>query len=356
MAKERGEDMRADSGAYDAEEVVSSVEQHLRAIRGDEPSPKPEPEEAEDLETEDDPTPEDDDPAGEKSLNQDDDEDEEEDGDSEADEEAAIPETYLRAAQYNGWETEEVTDFWKSNPKLAEKTFEKMHRSMNDLSRQFAQIGRTRMEMERGKQDKPAAQSQEAQDVIDIEALRKADPDNELLPIVEGMNKALKQLMPRQEAQSRPEERQSGNQDDLALATQIITFLGSDPMKSYGDFYGPAYDENRMPVFDTRTLTPGQEANRRALISRADEIWIGAKMHGRELTVNEALQMSHSLLTEGIREQKVREELVGKVKKRAKGMTLRPTGKGLPQSKEGKPKTAKELEARTEARLRKLRS
>jgi len=128
-------------------------------------------------------------------------------------------------------------------------------------------------------------------------------------------------------------------------------------MKLYGEFYGPAYDEARMPTFDGHGLTPGQRANRDALLEQADAIWVGAREHGRNLTVPEALNLAHSLLTDGMRTQKVRQELVGKVKQRAKGMTLRPAKSKPVLAREGeKPKTPQELEARTDARLAKLRN
>lgn len=355
------EDMRADKGAYDDDKVVSSVADHLRALRGDgedKAPPKPPADDAgDDLENDDTSTPDDDNQADDDADDQSDDTDD--DAGAGADAESSIADNVYRSLIHNGWKPEEISDFYKADPARANKVFEKIHDDVNNLSRQFAQIGRSKAEMERSQQQNASAAQTGAkpvEDFIDIAALRKADPDNELLPIVEGLNKALKQLAPQQAAAPASEPANSGNQRDLALATQIISFLGSDHLETYSDFYGPAYDENKMPTFDSTQLTPGQAANRRALLDTADDIWIGAKMHGRELTVAEALQMAHSLMTDKMRTQKVREELVGKIKKRSKGMTLRPTRKGSPQPKEGaKPANEKEFETRTAARLQKLR-
>lgn len=350
-----GEDMRADKGAYEAEEVVSSVAEHLAALKGGEPAESPKPDsddDRQDLETEEESTPDhDDDSADDDSLDQDAD-GEETEKESEADDKPAIPENVYRSLVHNDWTPEDIAELYEADPAKAMKVFEKIHQSTNEMSRQFAQLGRSRAAQQ------PAvtpAQPEQPKDLIDVEALRKRDPDNELLPVVEGLNKALQRLTPAQPA-GQPVEQQASHQDQLAIATQVIQFIGADPMKPFGDFYGPAFDGDQMPTYDGAELTPGQRANRKALLDEADAIWCGAQAHGRELTVAEALQKAHNLLTEPMRSLAIRKELVGKVKKRAKGMTLRPSRSGQPQTTDGKPKTEREFEQRTEARLKKLRS
>jgi len=354
---EKGTDMRHDESAYESEEVQSSIAKHLASLRGEEVKKPPTQEpENDELEADDNPTSESDgqdDPASpedeEESPTQDDNRELEA-----GEKKPAIPENVYRSVLHNGWKPEEIAEFYKANPKQAMKVFEKLHQATNDLSRQFAEIGRTRINIERRK-SQPETKEESPQSFIDVEAIRKQDPDNPLLPIVEGMNKALTQLTVREPAEQL--RQQARQQEDVALATQILAFLGSDQMKMYNDFYGPAYDDARIPTFDGHGLTPGQRANRNALLEQADAIWVGAREHGRNLTVPEALSLAHSLLTDGMRTQQVRQELVSKVKQRAKGMTLRPAnGKSIPKQEGDKPKTEKELEARTEARLAKLRN
>lgn len=355
---EKGTDMRKDESAYESKEVQSSIAEHLASLRGEEVKKPPTPEsEREELEADDSPAPESDGQDDPASLEDEGESPTQEDGqEREAGEKKpSIPENVYRSVLHNGWKPEEIAEFYKANPKQAMKVFEKLHQATNDLSRQFAEIGRTRINLER-KKDRPEGKKEESpKSFIDVEAIRKQDPDNPLLPIVEGMNKALTQLATREPVE--PPRQQARQQEDIALATQILAFLGSDPMKAYNDFYGPAYDDARIPTFDGHGLTPGQRANRDALLEQADAIWVGAREHGRNLTVPEALSLAHSLLTDGMRTQQVRQELVGKVKQRAKGMTLRPANsKSAPRREGDKPKTEKELEARTEARLAQLRN
>lgn len=347
---EKGADMRKDESAYDDKEVQSSIAGHLATLRGDK-SPTQD-SEITDSEASDDPLPQ----PVEKLPIPNVDQDQDLEADEGEDKKPSIPENIYRSVLHNGWKPEEIADFYGVNPKQAMKVFEKLHQSTNDLSRQFAEIGRTRITMERQKSQPVMKTEEQPQSVIDVEALRKADPDNPLLPVVEGMNKVLTQLTAQRTVEPQRQQ-QVRTQEDIALATQIMSFLGSDQMKTYTDFYGPAYDEARMPTFDGHGLTPGQRANRDALLEQADVIWVGAREHGRILTVPEALNLAHSILTDGMRTQIARQELVSKVKQRAKGMTLRPAKSKPVSVRDGeKPKTPQELEARTEARLAKLRN
>jgi len=342
-----GEDMRTDEGAYENNDVESKIAQHLAELGGGPSTPEPEIDDEPEIE-DDDSTP-DEKPAEDDDLPEQDDNDDEEPAEEEK---PAIPERLLRAAHYNGWTPEEISEFYEASPTQALKTLEKMHKSMNDLSRQFAQAGRVRVQQQQRRQ--PEVQP-ETKDFIDLKALREADPENDLLPIVEGLNEALKELRGGSKKPADPEP--ANQQMDLSLAQQILTFLGSDRMKTFEDFYGSAFTEEGMPDFEGRNMTPGQAANRRALIDEADALWLGSEMHGRELSVAEALEKAHMLLTENVREERVRKELVGKVKKRGKGVTLRPTKNRPPASNnaKSKPKNQEELEARTEQRLAEAR-
>ena len=326
----KGEDMRQDDAAYESKDVESKISEHLAKLTERE-SPTP-----------DEPEPEVEDQSTPEETASADDTPQETDNEPEADN--TIPDNIYRAVIHSGWTPEEIAEFHQANPTQALKVFTKLYQDVNNLSRQFAEIGRTRIQMER-------EQPHEEKPLVDIEAIRKEDPDNPLLPALEAITKELTAQ------RAAPQPQQARTQEDIALATQVLTFLGGDPMKVYADFYGPAYDEARIPTFDGHGLTPGQRANRDALLQYADEIWVGARQHGRNMTVPEALGLAHSLLTESLRTAKVREELVGKIKQRAKGMTLR-TSKSKPVTgKEGdKPKTPQELEARIEARLAALRN
>ncbi len=94
-------------------------------------------------------------------------------------------------------------------------------------------------------------------------------------------------------------------------------------MEVYGDFYGKVGDES---MFDWSALPPGQLANRRALVDLADQIIAGHELQGKSISTAEGLQLAHMVITEPIREQVIREQISSSVKKRSKGVTLKPSG------------------------------
>jgi len=358
---ERTEDMRPDKEAYEKSDVVDKVAATLAKFGGEVESPAPESEDDHDLETEEESTPdrevEEDDPAdSDNSLSQDDDDDGKEeaveDADEEADEKPAIPENVYRSLLHSEWTPEEISEFYEADPKKAMKVFEKVHKGVNDLSRQFAQIGRSRINLERRGQPQPVQQQQDDPLTTAIKSVKEDDPENPLIPVIEAL---VAKQRPQQEVVSQQQQQAVQQEMDMALASEVMTFFESDHMSDFEDVYGPARDAIGMPTFDGHGLTPGQFAQRQALVTMADEIWAGAQMSGRGLTVPEALERAHMILTEPIRERKVREKLTKAVKKRSKGMTLRPSKSKALKPVGGKPKTDEELEARAEARLRKFR-
>jgi len=380
-----GQDMREDKGAYEAKGLVDSVEKRLAEFAAKETlpiSPKPDTNEVvskadaqEDVQRRyinretkqrevDDGQREDVSDSDARS----DDADNNDGNNQEADDKTMeIPSSIYRALVHSDWKPEDISTFYEADPERAMKVFERIYKTTNSLSRQFAEIGRTRANsvakaaanesQQKLKQDVPA-------DFVDIKVLREMDPDNPLLPVIEGMNKALSESLGRkqnnvQESASSHIDTDSQVQSKMALATQVLTYLGAETMSQYKDFYGPAFDENRLPVFDNSSLTPGQVANRTRLIQMADEIWYGASEHGCNLSVHEALDMAHLLLTEPMRKQQIVSEVASSVKKRAKGITLRPSGKkGIElQTADGQKRkpSMQELETLTQHRLAKLR-
>lgn len=363
----KGEDMRQDKSAYDDSAMAAKIASRLEVLTGEKPDDSPTLNDQDDSEALQ--------PSSENRVQHDDAEkskpkreavqesrSEADSSDSSNDGEVSIPQHLYETALHNGMTSDDVTEFYSANPKAATAFFEKMYTATNQLSRQFSDIGRARIKAERQTQlpVEPQQQPVQAKSVVDIAAIKAQDPDNVLIPVIEGMNNVLTQLLSGQQQQQQQQQQtrtERGNvQEDMALATQILTYIGSDHMKDFADFYGPAFDERNMPIFDARLLSPGQKANRDELISNADAIWIGARESGRELSVAEALRMAHLIVTEPIRAESVRKELIGKLKKRSNGITLRPSKSKLESpTSEGKPKDEKELEQRVEARLRTFR-
>ncbi|GAH04678.1 unnamed protein product, partial [marine sediment metagenome] len=116
----------------------------------------------------------------------------------------------------------------------------------------------------------------------------------------------------------------------------------------YEDFYGTLPKD----AIDWNSLTPGQKMNRWTVIEMMDQMIAGARTLGRELKIDETLNLAHLSITEPIREKVIREDIKTKVIKRNKNLTLKPSG--TTQSTDTKPQTKQELESATVERLNKV--
>ncbi|KKK50827.1 hypothetical protein LCGC14_3121120, partial [marine sediment metagenome] len=131
--------------------------------------------------------------------------------------------------------------------------------------------------------------------------------------------------------------------DDPAVKVMVDKFFIDPTLKPYVDFYGAGKDAAK--------LTQEQTGNRWSMLEMADNIILGSQAQGRNITAEEAMEMAHLLVSEPVREKALRVELSTKVKKRAKGVTLRPAkSKAAKADTDGKV-TEKQLEERVQQKL-----
>ena len=278
-----------------------------------------------------------------------------------------LSDAYFRAATHAGYSEDDVKNLYKSNPELANKTFARMYEAENRLSRQFADIGRYKKDMDRKVAEVPAkptateAARESEYKGLDVEQLRRDNPEDPLVDMivaVEAQSKILydevQALKDTRSAQISgqpsgltPEQQRGIDQEIAAINQQIETFFNADDMKGYADFYGALSKD----ALNWDAMTPGQKANRWAVIEMMDEIIAGAATLGREVKIDEAMYRAHSSVSEPLREKIIRDDILSKVEKRSKSITLKPSGTVTPES--GKPATKQELEDVTAARLEK---
>ena len=259
------------------------------------------------------------------------------------DEEVTLNDAYYRAAVHQGWEPEDIKEFFEANPELAVKTFAKIHESTNKLSSEFARLGRVQ----------PAKGQQKTEPKTATEA-NKAKADDGTLAVLKeqyGDDSAVVKMFQNMEARLdaatvKVEESEQAQEDiDPIILGKIEKFWVDPGMKSYAEFYGEGKDEAK--------LTIGQSANRYKVLETADSIILGCQSQGRKITPEQAMESAHLLVSESVREGAIRKELTTKIKKRAKGVTLRPSkSKKAPEPK-SKELDAKGLEEVTAIRLQK---
>lgn len=270
-----------------------------------------------------------------------------------------LSEAYYRAAVHQGWKPEEIKEFLKANPEVANRTFAKMYDDTNKMSREFANIGRAKQELtKKGAVSaatvvEPSEKKSEFKEV-DIAKLRKEydnDPIVEIVAQQQEQNKALFEqvqgmvkepdLAVRDEATIR-----ASIQEEAALEQQITTFFTGNDLKMYSEFYGELPKDNNDWK---KSLTRDQQINRYQVLQMADDMLIGAGSQGRDMDVNEALTLAHLSVSEPMREKVIRDEIKANVVKRSKGLSLKPSSGKKPEST--KPGTPGELVAITRERL-----
>ena len=281
-------------------------------------------------------------------------------------EEVGIPDAYVRAAKGNGWSDEDIAEFVKVSPETARKTFENLHNTWNKASREFAAIGRANQQQaqDRNKVDVSAKTDKLEYGGVDIAALKKEfdiDPSVErMLESVNARDQKLTDVLNKL-SESRPAEQDASRVDraarsydaaaEAAQEQQVNGFFATDPMKPYSKFYG----ELRFGEM-WENLPPNQARNRYAVYTTADQLMAGSVMVGGSSPIElpEALERAHLLVTEGMREEVIRDKIKGTSRKRANSMLFKPSdGKSKDNGKGGKPRTKNELESKVAGFIKK---
>ena len=280
------------------------------------------------------------------------------------DEKKEIPQlsdAYYRAAKHGGWSDEEIKTQYEANPELTVRTLGNIYEALNRSSQEFAAFGRATKEKPAPEPKEKAEQKPEFKG-IDIEKLRKDNPDDPIVDLVEAQQNQTKALHDEvqelkatrsapemgQPSGATPQQIRAVEQETAAIQQQIETFFTGDTLKGYEDFYG----ELPKDTISWDGLTPGQKMNRWTVIEMMDQMVNGAKSLGREMKIDEAMNRAHLYVTEPIREKVIREDIKSKITERSKSLTLKPSGTA--PSGETKPQTKLELESATTQRLDKV--
>ncbi len=260
-----------------------------------------------------------------------------------------FPQAWRRTLHAYDWTDDEIADALSQEPNARASfmaTAQKLHSNRNAELAKWAEMGRR----ERDSQSDPAATpikgsveptvepGAEAFAPANIDALIEkhgnedlvreiAEPFNDMM---KRINEVLPDLM--SGVQSIRDSRQQ------ALARQIDQFFGSEDLKSYEEVYG----------LDSKDLSDDQVGTRNKVLEFADALVAGASLQGRKLSTEEALVLAHDSVSGEFKEKAIRTEIRKSVTVRAKGISLKPTGKTV--QKTG-PKTREELEKDVRGRL-----
>lgn len=235
------------------------------------------------------------------------------------DDELTLPPALRHAARRNNWSDEEIDAFYEADPAMATMTFTNLRRSYNDLNAQFARLGASAAQ---GQGQTPSSAPPQAPTTA-TQATEQADG---VLAAIYGERLAklrenfgdefIEQVVEPMAQRNEQAYRFYQQQEQQYVGQQIGQFfksLGSE----FSDLYGTTGGNGGV--------TEEQLANRSALANLADQMTAGARVHGIELTVQDALERAHSLYASEHLEAIERKRLTEQVKKRNRGITQRPT-------------------------------
>lgn len=279
--------------------------------------------------------------------------DDSQDGDKGDDEQKELPSAFLRAAVHRGWKENEAKEFFETNPEAALKTFQNCYLDVNNASREWALLGKAKMQ-KLGVTDGQPVQP-EGPKKVDVAKLKEEyDLDGETVKQLEAQNAQIEEAFRQRNQQPAQPTQPTGPDPNIEL--QIENFFGSEGLKDYNDFYGSVKLGQNW-----NDLGGGQRDNRWKVIEQANLIAVGAESMGQKMDLLEVLERAHMSVTEPIRERIIRERIKGDVVKRSKSLTTRPSDgsrstKKMTSDAGGKKgsRTREELIEETQGKLHKL--
>jgi hypothetical protein len=238
---------------------------------------------------------------------------------------ATIDPNLRYVAQEFGWKDEKIDALFKADPELAQQTLQSLSDAYTNLSRQMVQP----TQVAPAPVAQPAAQPQAPTSKLDqlyadLQSFAEENGDS----VVERLLKPLKEEVIEPFRQFQAELQVQKSRAIAAEAGATISTL----RQKFGDVYG---DEGKA--------SPAQQQTLSQLAQLADQIRSGAKAQGRELSVKDALNRAHLIVTADRRESDGRKQVQAQVQTRAKAIVARPTPRARPTA-EGRSE-AKAMEA-----------
>lgn len=229
-------------------------------------------------------------------------------------------------AQFYGWDDARIDKLFAADPELATGTFEQLLNAFQAMSRQQG-VGTLPPNAQQQRTQNPGPMvAQPNTQGSQLEALFAnpkafADANGEQLgQLLVGLQKEVYsplQTALKQVAQIQAEYMVQKQQAVAAEATSATAGLA----QKFPDVYGT----------DTGKLNLFQQQARQNLFTVADQMRAGAYQQGREMTVSDALNRAHLIVTAGKQQQQARQAVRSQVQQRSRKITARPTQRTNPR-------------------------
>jgi hypothetical protein len=252
------------------------------------------------------------------------------DGDTTGEKELeGLPDALLRSAvAYDFGDEKTCREFYAKQPQQALNIFNSIYRARMQAMQDFAAEGRRHREVESGKQTAPVVEDKSAELEQKLAAAKEklGDDVEPLLDIIRMQQKMLEPNLPAKTVQPTPTF-SIGDQvstemtaDEFAVEQQINLFFESDRMKPWNKVYGSVgFGE----TFDD--LSPGNQKHRHSVLKHASDIVAGAKLNRRPITMQDALESAHMLVTQKYRDKVLIDGIKREAKKRHNAISVRPS-------------------------------
>ena len=275
------------------------------------------------------------------------------DGNTDVVTDEVLPPAFLRAAVHRGWKEEDAKEFYKTNPEAAMKTFQNCYLDVNNATREWALLGKAKQQRETAINAPVAPAKIEVVDIAKLKSEFDLDPGT--IAVLEAQNKQIETLnaQPVQQPVQEQPVYQAPVGPDPNIELAIENFFGSVNLSDYSEFYGKVGLGQ-----DWSDLGSGQRSNRWKVLEQAHMVMLGSEAMGRSIDPLEALERSHMVVSEPVREQVIRNTLKNTATKRKKSMTIRPSSGTRSTAKvatdaggNAKPRTRDELNASVQEKL-----
>ena len=366
----KDQDQATDNAGDDGDgEAVTTVREHKRRRRAPKDKPKPSQQRSQWAE------PEGTEAGGEESVEDDDDDDEGTEGQAPPKPNASKPKAadpdddgggdsttpyggvdsrLVNAAKRRGWSEDRIQRLIKADEELAIDTFDQLLQDANNLSQEYATLGR---HVQQSNGQVPPQQAGQADQ-------QGQQPPQQQVPYGQGQQP----IQPGQQPQANPSGQQQGGllpkfsfqgeqtkgldegfvqivltpiQEHMDRIGQVLNNVvaGHDrfiqerqnevlyqQIDSYFDGLGDGYQDLYGKGARSELNQQAMESRRR-VVREADAIRYGAMAQGRNVSVAEALEMAHSLVSTPHRDQAARRKITNGLQQRQAQVTVRPTNK-----------------------------
>lgn len=224
------------------------------------------------------------------------------------------------------WSDEKIDKLIAADPELAAETIQRFSDAYTNLSRQYLTTQPSQATPGTAPAEEKPAQPASPTSKLDkifanINEFAEANGE-ELAEFVKALKDEV--IDPWRKEAAKIEARQ--NELNATEARTTFTALST----KFADLYG-AKESAR---------TPEQQKAVNDLAETADQLRAGAKLRGQELSIPDAINRAHLLVSHKHREAVVRNSIKEQVQKRSKGITAKPTYRRNPVTATGKSKEA----------------